>query len=83
MSDKLNSAIAVIGIDIGKNSFHIVGHDQRGAIVLWQKWSRGQVVALCNSGRPDRSRRASRPIAAWPVLHDERTFICARLSRKT
>jgi transposase len=42
MSQKLNSAIAVIGIDIGKNSFHIVGHDQRGAIVLRQKWSRGQ-----------------------------------------
>ena len=36
-----NSAIAVIGIDIGKNSFHVVGHDQRGAIVLRQKWSRG------------------------------------------
>src|SRR6266851_4007475 len=34
---------AVIGIDIGKNSFHIVGHDHRGAIVLRQKWSRGQV----------------------------------------
>jgi hypothetical protein len=30
-------------IDIGKNSFHIVGHDHRGAIVLRQKWSRGQV----------------------------------------
>jgi transposase len=27
MSQKLNSAIAVIGIDIGKNSFHIVGLD--------------------------------------------------------
>ncbi|MCK1709890.1 IS110 family transposase, partial [Bradyrhizobium sp. 143] len=43
MSQKLSSAIAVMGIDIGKNSFHIVGHDQRGAIVLRQKWSRGQV----------------------------------------
>src|SRR5215470_807936 len=41
----LNSAIAVIGIDIGKNSFHLVGHDQRGAIVLRQKWSRGQMEA--------------------------------------
>jgi hypothetical protein len=41
MSQKLNAAIAVIGIDIGKNSFHIVGHDHRGAIVLRQKWSRG------------------------------------------
>ena len=43
MSQKLNAAIAVIGIDIGKNSFHLVGHDHRGAIVLRQKWSRGQV----------------------------------------
>ena len=43
MSQKLNSAIAVVGIDIGKNSFHLVGHDKRGAIVLRQKWSRGQV----------------------------------------
>src|SRR5438128_7774542 len=43
MSQKLNTAIAVIGIDIGKNSFHVVGLDQRGAIVLRQKWSRGQV----------------------------------------
>jgi transposase len=43
MSQKLNAAIAVIGIDIGKNSFHLVGHDDRGAIVLRQKWSRGQV----------------------------------------
>ena len=34
MSQTLNTAIAVIGIDIGKNSFHVVGHDARGAIVL-------------------------------------------------
>jgi hypothetical protein len=26
MSAKFNSEIAVIGIDIGKNSFHVVGH---------------------------------------------------------
>src|SRR5438093_1725834 len=52
MSEKLNSAIAVIGIDIGKNSFHIVGLDQRGAIVLRQKWSRGQVeVRFANMPR--------------------------------
>src|SRR5215472_17280901 len=43
MSQQSNCAIAVIGIDIGKNSFHVVGHDRRGAIVLRQKWSRGQV----------------------------------------
>jgi transposase len=45
MSQNLSSAIAVAGIDIGKNSFHIVGLDARGAIVLRQKWSRGQVEA--------------------------------------
>jgi transposase len=45
MSQILNAAIAVVGIDIGKNSFHIVGHDERGAIVLRQKWSRGRVEA--------------------------------------
>jgi transposase len=45
MSQTLNAAMAVVGIDIGKNSFHIVGHDERGAIVLRQKWSRGQVEA--------------------------------------
>ena len=43
MSQQANCAIAMIGIDIDKNSFHVVGHDQRGAIVLRQKWSRGQV----------------------------------------
>jgi transposase len=31
--------------DIGKNSFHIVGQDGRGEIVLRQKWSRSQVEA--------------------------------------
>src|SRR5579862_5421091 len=45
MSQNSNTSIAVAGIDIGKNSFHIVGLDQRGAIVLRQKWSRGQVEA--------------------------------------
>jgi hypothetical protein len=40
-SAKFSSEIAVIGIHIGKNSFHIVGLDRRGAIVLRQKWSRG------------------------------------------
>jgi hypothetical protein len=42
MPQKLNTAIAVAGIDIGKNSFHVMGLDQRGAIVLRQWWSRGR-----------------------------------------
>ena len=34
MPQKSNTAIAVVGIDIGENSFHVVGHDAQGAIVL-------------------------------------------------
>ena len=45
MPETAQRAVAVVGIDIGKNSFHVVGLDRRGAIVLRQKWSRGQVEA--------------------------------------
>src|SRR5664279_3046042 len=57
MSQTLNVAISVVGIDIGNNSFHVAGHDERGAIVLRQKWSRGRlgsdwVAALRRNHRP-------------------------------
>ena len=45
MPKTASAQIAMIGIDIGKNSFHVVAHDSRGAIILRQKWSRGQVEA--------------------------------------
>jgi len=45
MSSKSITTIATMDIDIGKNSFHVVGLDPRGAIVLRQKWSRGQIEA--------------------------------------
>ena len=45
MSQQINAQVAVVGIDIGKNSFHVVGQDTRGEIVLRQKWSRSQVEA--------------------------------------
>jgi transposase len=35
----------VVGVDIGKNSFHIVGLDAAGSVVLRQKWSRSQIEA--------------------------------------
>jgi transposase len=54
MSQTPNTVIAVIGIDIGKNSFHVVGHDARGAIVLRQKWSRGQHGHPCGTLHPRR-----------------------------
>jgi hypothetical protein len=45
MAEALTNSIAFVGIDIGKNSFHVVGLDKSGAIVLRQKRSRGQVEA--------------------------------------
>src|SRR5467141_4783799 len=35
--------VATIGIDIGKNTFHLVGFDQRGNVVLQLKTSRQQL----------------------------------------
>jgi transposase len=45
MSNKSTPIVATMGIDIGKNSFHVVGLDERGAIVVRQKLSRGQIEA--------------------------------------
>lgn len=45
MSEKIIPEIAVVGIDIGKNRFHVIGLDRRGAVVLRQRWTRSQVAA--------------------------------------
>jgi transposase len=42
-SQKTPGTIITIGLDLGKNTFHLVGLDKRGAIVLQQKVSRGQL----------------------------------------
>jgi transposase len=39
------NVVATIGIDIGKNTFHVIGLDDKGAIILRHKLSRGQVYA--------------------------------------
>ena len=45
-------AVPTIGIDIGKNTFHLIGLDKMGAIVLRQKLSRNQVdIRLANMPR--------------------------------
>ena len=55
MTEILKSVIAAIGIDIGKNSFHVVGLDGRGAIALRQKMcclamkARDDQLSLCRS----------------------------------
>src|SRR5438045_9755320 len=37
-------AVTAIGIDMGKNTLHMVGLDSRGAIVLREKVSRGRIA---------------------------------------
>jgi len=43
MPRKATAAVATLGIDIGKNVFHLIGLNKRGAVVLRQKLSRGQL----------------------------------------
>ena len=55
MACKITSleAATTIGINIGKNTFHLIGLDKKGAIVLRQKLSRRQVDSrLANSPCP-------------------------------
>jgi hypothetical protein len=42
-SHKTPETITTIGIDLGKNTFHLVGLDKRGAIALQRKVSRTQL----------------------------------------
>ena len=88
------TAVAVIGIDIGKNSFHIVGLDSRGAIVLRQKWSRCQVEARLANMSPchaatrmqyrDRNRRgqASSHRCECVVEQQRVRYVCAVVTRE-
>ena len=38
-------AVTAIGIDMGKNTLHMVGLNSRGAIVLREKVSRGRIAS--------------------------------------
>jgi transposase len=46
MSRKTDAVVArTIGIDTGKNTLHLIGLDDSGAIVLREKVSRGRIAA--------------------------------------
>src|SRR6202045_754964 len=46
MACKTDATVArTIGIDTGKNTLHMIGLDERGAIVLREKVSRGRIAA--------------------------------------
>ena len=49
MTRKATGQVTTIGIDIGKNTFHLIGLDAEGNIALPRKLSRSQVlVRLAN-----------------------------------
>ena len=49
MTRKATDVVTTIGIDIGKNTFHLIGLDAEGNIVLHRKLSRSQMmVRLAN-----------------------------------
>ena len=59
MSHKTAAVVAhTIGIDTGKNTLHLIGLDDQGAIVLREKIARGRIAArLANVPRcTDRNR---------------------------
>jgi hypothetical protein len=75
MPRSTNLSVATMGIDIGKNSFHVVGLDQRGAIVVRQRWTRSQIRARLANMPPcligmEALRRSPSPqlqaAFAWP-----------------
>ena len=53
MSRKTDTVVAcTIGIDTGKNTLHLIGLDDRGAIVLREKLTRGGLrhgLRMCRS----------------------------------
>ena len=44
MARKATDQVTTIGIDIGKNTFHLIGFDADGNIVLRRKLSRSQLM---------------------------------------
>ena len=56
------TTLATIGIDLGKNTFHVVGFDTRGAIVVRHKRSRRH---------NDRSRANEAPGLIGNSIHPE------------
>jgi len=73
--------VSTIGIDLGKNSFHLVGLDQRGAIVWQLKCSRAQLerrlanIPCCLIGMEACSERIT-SLASLPRL--DTMFVCSR-----
>ena len=52
MSHEVSSqTIATLGIDVGKNVFHLIGLNRRGAVLLRQKLTRRQLAVRLSNCR--------------------------------
>jgi transposase len=60
-------AVIAIGIDLGKNTLHMIGLDSSGAIVLREKVSRGRIA----------SRLANLPPCHWHRSRNGDTLCCS------
>ena len=62
----MTTAPTILGIDLGKNWFHLIGLDARGATVLRKKLNRGQLAAYAATA-PER-RRGDGSVSRLAVL---------------
>ena len=82
-------AVATIGIDMGKNTLHMIGLDSRGTIVLREKGlTRTHYIEACElaalshwhrSGDGD-ALRCSRACCAWPPCEAGSARVCEAVS---
>ena len=58
-------AAAVYGVDLGKNLFHVVGLDERGAVVQRVKFRRDTVLAFFARASPSLVGMETCPGSKW------------------
>ena len=80
-------AATAIGIDMGKNTLHIVGLDSHGAIVLREKVSRGRITSRLANLPPCligiEAGLATHYVArelAWPRCEANAAHVCESVS---
>jgi hypothetical protein len=77
MSNKSNANVATMGIDIGKNSFHVVGLDRRGATAEVSPPSSSVGCSACIGRRARSERRRPRGAATEHRYRPRRALVAA------
>jgi hypothetical protein len=68
-SKRKTTPVNVIGIDIGKNSFHVVGQDQRGAIIA------GALISMMVGSKDDQLQSETGYMMQDRTLPDQRNLL--------